>query len=159
MKTFLTLFFITLAFAASAQLSTNQKTQVTSMIATAVSKLQVEIKWLRDGKKTDSIRINNLIISNSNMIARRTSDSVTIVRAKATIDSLKKVIPPTYKTYVGEGIIKDVDTMKIDIEFIRKALFPVAIKSFDFSTPTLLTNDESMKRHFALAITDDKIKR
>lgn len=43
-----------------AQLSTNQRAQVTTMIATAVNPLKADIAWLKAGKRTDSLKIAQL---------------------------------------------------------------------------------------------------
>ena len=46
-----------LPFAATAQLSANQKKQVTTMIATDNKKQQAEINWLRANKTKDSLKM------------------------------------------------------------------------------------------------------
>lgn len=63
MKQILFIAFLFMSFCADAQLSTNQKKQVTTMIATATTPLNTEIAKLKIEKSIDSLRIAVLMDS------------------------------------------------------------------------------------------------
>ncbi len=100
MKALLTTVLILASITVNAQLSTNQRAQVTTMIATAVNPLKADIAWLKSEKKKDSLTIVQLKSANTLLTSSN----------KALKDSMSKFketyfMPPFFN--VRPGIARD----------------------------------------------------
>ncbi len=107
MKSLLISILIILSITVNAQLSTNQRNQVTTMIATAVNPLKSEIAWLKSEKKKDSIRINNAgkqIMDLTTLVGNLTKENIIL---KDSMSKFKETyfMPPFFN--VRPGIVRD----------------------------------------------------
>jgi len=89
MKIIITAIFSMWGIWCQAQLSTNQKIQVTAMIKAATDPLWSQVTWLRKGKTADSIRINTLTTQHFNQQSQ-INDLLTLTVAQSNdINNLK----------------------------------------------------------------------